>query len=123
MANVLDQICADKRDHVERKRYERTENDLKTMVENTPPTRRFITSLKEKNEDGIAVIAEVKKASPSKGIIRADFNPVEIAGIYQTNGAACLSVLTDEPYFQGHDDYFTAIRKCRPPHAAQGFHG
>lgn len=110
MANVLDQICADKRDHVERKRHARSENDLKAMLEDIFPTRPFINSLKEKNEDGVAVIAEVKKASPSKGIIRADFNPVEIAGLYQTNGAACLSVLTDEPYFQGHDDYFTAIR-------------
>lgn len=110
MANVLDKICADKADHVVLKKRQRAEYDLKLLVEEQAPTRPFINSLKEKAEDGVALIAEVKKASPSKGIIRADFNPVEIAGIYQAHGAACLSVLTDEPYFQGHDDYFTAIR-------------
>ena len=108
--SVLDEICADKRDHVERKKFERSQADLESFIQEQAPPRAFISALKNNDEQDIKLIAEVKKASPSKGIIRADFDPVDIASTYQSNGATCLSVLTDEPYFQGHDDYFTAIR-------------
>ncbi len=109
MNNVLEKICADKRDHVDAKMRQTSLAKIKVLLEKQDATRGFINALKDKDT---ALITEVKKASPSKGVIRADFNPVQIAKIYQDNGAACLSVLTDEPYFQGHDDYFTAIRKA-----------
>jgi indole-3-glycerol phosphate synthase len=110
--SVLDKICADKREHVDLKMRQTPLSELEKLVEQTPPTRPFITQLEEFSEKGTALITEVKKASPSKGVIRADFDPVKIADTYQDNGAACLSVLTDEPYFQGHDDYFTAVREA-----------
>ena len=71
------------------------------------PARDFLSALKTNNQ--IALIAEVKKASPSKGIIRADFDPVAIAQTYEQSGASCISVLTDENFFQGHLDYLTSI--------------
>ena len=110
MTNVLDKICADKRIHVDAKITLRPLEAIKKAAEQQAPARGFINALQSK--DGIALITEVKKASPSKGVIREDFHPVEIAKTYEDNGAACLSVLTDEKYFQGHDDYFTAIREA-----------
>ena len=107
MNTVLDKICADKRGHIERKKTQTPLTELKAQCEQQSTTRGFIRTLKSQEP---ALIAEVKKASPSKGIIRADFDPVQIAKTYASNGAACLSVLTDEPYFQGHDDYLAAIR-------------
>jgi len=107
MSTVLDKICADKRRHIQRKKAYIPLSNLKAKSEDQSPTRGFIRTLKAHSP---ALIAEVKKASPSKGIIREDFDPVAIAKTYASNGAACLSVLTDEPYFQGHDDYLIAIR-------------
>lgn len=107
MSNVLEKICADKRVHVEHKKAQTPLSVLKEKIEEPSLIPGFISKLKDSD---IGLIAEVKKASPSKGIIRADFDPVKIAQTYQNSGATCLSVLTDEPYFQGHDDYFTAIR-------------
>lgn len=85
--------------------------DLKARCADAHPVRGFRESLVRVDEAGrTAVIAEVKKGSPSKGIIRADFDPVAIAGIYEKNGAACLSVLTDEHFFLGRLDYLARIR-------------
>lgn len=108
MSTVLEKICDDKRAHVALKKAERSYSELETLARNQELPRGFIQALKDKND--FALIAEVKKASPSKGIIRADFDAPKIAKIYQENGAACLSVLTDMPYFQGHDNYFTAVK-------------
>jgi indole-3-glycerol phosphate synthase len=85
--------------------------ELQARVAQCPPVRGFRRALERVDGAGAtAVIAEVKKGSPSKGIIRADFDPVAIARIYEAHGAACLSVLTDEQFFLGHLDYLTAIR-------------
>lgn len=109
MPDILAEICARKADHVAAKKKERSLNDLLNDVKNLAPPLPFIKALEEK--DGFSIIAEVKKASPSKGVIRANFDAAEIAHTYEKNGAACLSVLTDEPYFQGHDDYIQAVKK------------
>jgi indole-3-glycerol phosphate synthase len=86
----------------------RPEVELRSALRDAPPIRDFFAALAV---DGpIKLIAEVKKASPSKGIIRADFDPVEIARTYAAGGAACISVLTDEPFFQGKLEYLSAIR-------------
>lgn len=106
---VLARICSDKLGHIERQRGLVPFSALEKKIANAAPTRGFINALK-KNPP--ALIAEVKKASPSKGIIRPNFNAVEIAKIYEANGAACLSVLTDEPYFQGKDEYLVKIREA-----------
>ena len=106
--SVLAEICARKLEHVAKKKAALSLHDLKNKIQLLPPPAGFINALRA--YPGTAIIAEVKKASPSKGIIRDNFNPVEIAQIYETHGAACLSVLTDEPYFQGHDDYLAAIK-------------
>ncbi len=107
--NTLEKICADKRDHIARKKAQTSLNDLRAQIDAQEPPRGFIRGLSKRKP---AIIAEVKKASPSKGIIRADFDAPVIGKIYEDNGAACLSVLTDEPYFQGHDDYLKAVKQA-----------
>ncbi len=108
MATILDQICDTKRTHIERRKVQTPLSKIKISLEENILSHRFINNL---SNHKAALITEVKKASPSKGIIRHDFDPVEIAKTYEQAGAACLSVLTDEPYFQGKDDYLKEIRK------------
>ena len=108
--DILNEICQRKAAHVGKMKDLRSVQDLQYMIEDKPLPSGFLLAMKKNY--GPSIIAEVKKASPSKGVIREDFDPVEIAKIYRDNGAACLSVLTDEPYFQGHDDYVVAVKKA-----------
>ena len=108
--NKLTEICAATRDEVARRKQLWSVGDLETLAGSQSAPRGFHSALKRKAETGFALIAEVKKASPSKGLIRADFDPASHAAAYQAGGAACLSVLTDAPYFQGHEDYLVAAR-------------
>ena len=109
--SVLTQICTDKKDHIARQKAQTPLADLQSRIRDVPPPRGFIHSLAQAHQNGrTALIAEVKKASPSKGVIRDDFDPSAIARIYADGGATCLSVLTDEPYFQGHDDFLKAVK-------------
>ena len=107
MADKLAEICATKRMEV----AERKPKGVSHWPAPSPP-RGFEAALRSKSASGIALIAEIKKASPSKGLIRADFDPAAHARAYQAGGAACLSVLTDAPYFQGHEDYLIAARNA-----------
>lgn len=108
MSTILDRIVATKRAEVAAARAYLSDAKLECQLGNVPPTRPFRAALE--SAGGPQVIAEVKKASPSAGIIRADFDPVAIARTYEQHGAACISVLTDAPYFQGHLAYLSAIR-------------
>jgi len=109
--NVLRRICDDKQNHIAARKQVRGLDDLFRAAKTAPPPRGFLQKLRAIHEGGRhALIAEVKKASPSKGLIREDFYPVEIARAYERGRAACLSVLTDGPYFQGKDDYLTVAR-------------
>lgn len=107
--NILEKICNTKRRHVEDMKKQRSFDELRGMIDSLPLPSGFLNAMKRKK--GEALIAEVKKASPSKGVIRENFDPVEIAKIYENNGAACLSVLTDEPFFQGHDEFLIDIKQ------------
>ncbi|MCB9980881.1 MAG: indole-3-glycerol phosphate synthase TrpC [Rhodospirillales bacterium] len=108
--SVLNEICKKKRSDVETRKTNVPLQDLKAQIQDQPPPRGFIKRLKAVDETGLALITEVKKASPSKGLIRADFDPATIAKTYEAAGAACISVLTDEPYFQGIDEHFRQAR-------------
>lgn len=111
MTTILDEIVQSKRQEIANARERMPMRELEQQLENAPSVRDFRGAL-EKRTERMAVIAEVKKASPSAGIIRADFDPVQLAGAYQEYGADCISVLTDEPYFQGHLDYLREIRQA-----------
>ncbi len=110
MPTILDRIVATKQQEIARAKAAVPLAELERRLDGAPPVRDFFAALT--GPAGISLIAEVKKASPSKGVIREDFQPVEIAAIYERHGAACISVLTDEPYFQGRLDYLTAVRRA-----------
>ncbi len=112
MASILDKIVTTKREEIAQAKSKLPLAELRAQLKDAPPLRDFFEPLALGK--GIQLIAEVKKASPSKGVIREDFDPVQIAKIYSQNGAACISVLTDEKYFQGSLDYLRAIRKAIP---------
>lgn len=108
MSNILDQIMATTRRDLEATKARVPESSLRAALATAPPVRDFFAALAEPGP--IRLIAEVKKASPSQGVIRADFDPVAIARAYEAHGASCLSVLTDVPHFQGSLDYLRQVR-------------
>lgn len=108
--NKLEEICSAKREIVAARKAALPTASLEDSARTQTPPRGFEAALRKASTDGYALIAEIKKASPSKGLIREDFRPADHAKDYETGGAACLSVLTDAPYFQGHEDYLVSAR-------------
>ncbi|MBK1990610.1 indole-3-glycerol phosphate synthase TrpC [Sphaerospermopsis aphanizomenoides BCCUSP55] len=107
--NILEEIVWQKEIEVEQMREKLPLRELQQKALSAPPTRDFVTALRQ-GKTKPALIAEVKKASPSKGVLRADFDPVEIAKSYQAGGASCLSVLTDKKFFQGGFENLSLVR-------------
>jgi indole-3-glycerol phosphate synthase len=112
-ADILNRILQRKTEEIAASKQVLSIDQIQRQLEAAPAPRGFVKSLREKQSSGFAaVIAEIKKASPSKGVIREDFDPVQIARSFAKGGAACLSVLTDRDFFQGHNDFLVAARNA-----------
>jgi len=116
-SDILDKIIAVKREEVAAAKTARPLDEVRALADTQLPCRDFVGAIRNKIAAGqAAVIAEIKKASPSKGVLRADFRPAAIAASYESHGAACLSVLTDRQFFQGAPEYLQAARAaCKLP--------
>src|SRR5271155_2837140 len=108
MPDILPKIVASKVCEIAQARTQLSEAELERRAAAAPPPRDFRAALERSGD--VQIITEIKKASPSAGVIRADFEPVAIARTYQAHGAACISVLTDAPFFQGSLQYLTQVR-------------
>lgn len=123
MTDILTEICNKKREYLAIITTGTSNAAIQRQAKNALPARGFIRALREKAVTGQpALIAEIKKASPSAGVIRADFDPATLAKAYDAGGAACLSIVTDEPYFQGRDEYLQEARHvCTLPALRKDF--